>query len=114
MDELRQAMMGEHREDEPLRFPSPAPIADAAPLHGAATVLCLTADRFGEIHDLSNVAYGATGLTALSAAPMPPGIEVSIGFEAPGYTARHGVVQSCHPIRAGYQLTVHFHARLAA
>lgn len=83
-------------------------------LGGAATVMRVAGDQFGEMHELTMLDVSAEGFGGTSDTPIEPGAIVSIGFEAPGYPARRGEVARCLPCGNGYRVAVRFENRLAA
>ena len=99
------------------RAGAPVPFAslpNAWPVPGAATALCLSGELFGQMRELASLEYSHEGLLARCAAALEPGVSVAIGFQAPGYTAKRGVVRACQRGDDGYRLYVQFEARLAA
>lgn len=95
-----------------LRFERRA--ADRWPLNGAATAFCVSGEKFGQMHDMCVLDYSFDGMGALSSTPIDPGTVISIGFQAPGYTAKRGNVLRCVPCGNGYRVAIQFQARLAA
>lgn len=78
----------------------------ARPLPGSATVFHLDGDRFGEMHDLVELAISDRVLEARSVAQVPTGARVSLGFEAPGTPARQGEVVACDPCGDGFRIGI--------
>jgi hypothetical protein len=87
---------------------------DRWPMQGAATLFRLGGERFGEMVNLHMEDFSPRGMGATSDTPIEPGAVVSVGFSAPGYPAKRGVVVSCVPCGRGYRVGVLFEARLAA
>ncbi|MAE64409.1 MAG: hypothetical protein CMJ18_09065 [Phycisphaeraceae bacterium] len=83
------------------------------PQQGSASAFCLSAHRFGEIHDLRMLDYGEGGMGALSQQPIEPGAPVTLGFDG-GYTAARGVVVACTPVGQDYRLSFRFEGSIAA
>lgn len=83
-------------------------------LPGCATAFCLGGDIFGTMANLTELRYGPDGLIATSNEPLEAGCNVSLGFEAHGYTARRGEVIACRPHGEGFRIAVRFEHRLAA
>ena len=96
----------------PLRFERRS--QDRWPVEGVVTAVRLAGERFGEMQPLKMIDYSWDGLGATSSAPLEPGTMVSLGFQAPGYMTKRGVVVRCLPCGDGYRLAVRFDARLAA
>jgi hypothetical protein len=96
----------------PLRFERRS--VDRWPTQAAATAFCLSGERFGQMHDLTVTDYSFEGLGAWSNTVIEPGMTVSIGFQAPGRTAKRGTVLRCIPSGQGYRVAIQFEARLAA
>lgn len=96
----------------PLRFERRT--VDRWPVQGVATVICLSGDTFGQMHELSMLDYSFDGLGALCSSVLKPGTEVSIGFQSPGYGAKRGTVLRCVPCGQGYRVAIQFQARMAA
>lgn len=87
---------------------------DRWPVHGIATAFRLGGDRFGEMHELSMLDYSHEGLGCGCAEPIEPGTVISLGFQAPGYTAKRGTVVQCVPTGNGYRLGIRFESMMAA
>src|SRR4051812_43856324 len=102
----------ENEDSGPLRFERRG--VDRWPVQGTATAFRLTGERFGAMHELRMLDYSYDGLGALSNSVMEPGTLVSIGFQAPGYIAKRGVVLRCSPSGDGYHVAIQFQARMAA
>lgn len=83
-------------------------------VEGVATAFCLDGERFGDVHDLTLVDYGAGGIAALCDRPLDPGTSISLGFADQRRLARRGVVKRCQPCGAGYRIGVQFLMGLAA
>ena len=96
----------------PLRFERRA--SDRWPVEGVATAFRLAGDRFGEMQPLKMIDYSWDGLGAKCSTPLEPGTILSLGFQAPGYAAKRGVVVRCLPCGDGYRLAIRFEALLAA
>lgn len=96
----------------PLRFERR--IHDRWPASGIATAFRLAGDRFGEMQTLEMVDCSNDGLGATCDKPIDPGTIVSLGFQAPGYLAKRGVVVRCLPNGNGYSLAIRFEALMAA
>jgi len=103
---------GERDACEPLRFERRQ--CDRWGLEGVATVFELAGDGFGRMHTLKMLDYSEGGLGAVSDTVIPLGSTVSIGFQAPGYIAKRGVVMRCAPCGHGYHVAIGFEQRLAA
>ena len=97
---------------EPLRFERRQ--CDRWGLDGVATAFELAGDGFGRMHTLKMLNYSDGGLGAISDSVIPLGTTVSIGFQAPGYIAKRGVVLRCLPCGEGYRVAIGFEQRLAA
>jgi hypothetical protein len=108
-----------HETSEPLpgviaRLPLERRQSDRWPIDGVATAFRLGGERFGDMHELRLIDYSHSGLGAVSDTVIEPGTPVSIGFQAPGYTAKRGEVVACHPCGHGYRISIEFRASLAA
>lgn len=101
-----------HADLGPYRFERR--LADRWPLDGVATLFELAAESFGQTHTLRTCDFSHGGMGALSDTMISPGTSVSIGFQAPGYPARHGVVARCLPCGEGYRVAIYFEMRRAA
>jgi hypothetical protein len=77
-------------------------------IDGVATLFELTGDRFGSIHTTTTIDYSDGGMAALSDELIPPGTTVSVGFQSPQCTSRHGRVVRCIPTERGYRVAVAF------
>jgi len=111
---IAQHLMKEHDHDasSPLRFERRD--VDRWPVQGVATAICLSGEKFGQMHELSMLDYSFDGLGAISGTALPPGAIVSIGFQSPGYPAKRATVLRCTPCGKGYRVAIQFEARLAA
>ncbi len=98
--------------DGPYRFDRRQ--ADRWPLDGVATAFEVAGDRFGRTHTMRMCDYSCSGMAAVSDTAITPGTTVSLGFQTPGYQARHGVVSRCLPCGDGYCVAVRFERRRAA
>lgn len=87
---------------------------DRWPLDGVATAFELAGDGFGRTHALRLLDCSDEAIGALSDTVVRPGTTVSVGFHAPGYSARRGVVSRCRPCGDGYRVAILFERRLAA
>ena len=104
-----------HEEDEapsPLRFERR--YVDRWPVQGVATAICLHGEKFGQMHELSMLDFSFEGLGAISNTVLEPAMNVSIGFQSPGYPAKRGIVLRCTPCGNGYRVAIQFQARMAA
>ncbi|MDG2021311.1 MAG: hypothetical protein P8J59_05125 [Phycisphaerales bacterium] len=81
-------------------------ISGGAPLSGTATIFHLDDERFGEMHDLVELAISEEALEGRAASPMPAGASVSLGFEAPGTVARRGEVIQCDACGEGWRIGI--------
>lgn len=83
-------------------------------IDGVATVFRVGGERFGQMISVRTIDYSDRGIGAISHEPIEPGAVVSVGFQAPGYAAKRGMVTSCRPCGEGYRVGIAFEARLAA
>lgn len=81
-------------------------IFGGAPLSGTATIFHLDGDRFGEMHDLVELAISDEALQGRTASPVPAGASVSLGFQAPGTPARLGEVVQCEACGDGWRIGI--------
>ena len=84
---------------------------DRRTVDGVATIFELTGDRFGWMHTTTTVDYSDGGMSAISGDVIPPGTAVSVGFQSPDCTSRHGQVIRCMPCESGYRVAVAFQSR---
>ena len=96
----------------PLRFERRR--VDRWSLDGVAKVFRIAGDRFGEAYTLKTLDYSPDGLGATCSWALEPGTVVSVGFPAPGYVPRSGVVLRCLPCGHGYRLAIRFDMAMAA
>ena len=89
----------EHDIPSPLRFERR--YVDRWPVNGIATAICVGGANFGQMHELSMLDYSFDGLGAISKNVLEPGMNVSIGFQSPGYPAKRGTVLRCTPCGEG-------------
>ncbi len=108
----RSDRAGEPQTDQPLRFERRQ--LDRWGLDGIATAFELGGEAFGRMHTLKMIDYSDLGMGAASETVIPPGTEVSVGFQSPGYIAKRGTVIRCLPNGDGYRVAVGFEQRLAA
>ena len=80
--------------------------AGTRPMSGSATAFHLDGDRFGEMHDLVELSISDRALEARTAAQVPTGARVSLGFEQPGTPARQGEVVTCDPCGDGFRIGI--------
>jgi hypothetical protein len=104
--------LDEHEAPSPLQFERR--YVDRWPVQGVATAICLSSENFGKMHELSMLDYSFDGLGAISNTVLEPGMNVSIGFQSPGYPAKRGTVLRCIPCGNGYRVAIQFEARMAA
>jgi hypothetical protein len=100
--------------EAPASLPFERRQVDRWPLEGVATAFELAGANFGRMHTLKMADYSHDGMGATSDSPLPLGASVSIGFQAPGYTAKRGQVSRCEPCGDGYRVGIIFEHRLAA
>lgn len=81
---------------------------------GAAELMVIAGDHFGEMTTLRLTDHGEGGVGGWSHRPLPEGNAVAIGFAQPGVPARRGVVARCVPLHGGWQLGIRYEGRLAA
>lgn len=112
--ELVQNADDEYHVDAPAPLKFERRIHDRWPASGIATAFRLAGDRFGEMQTLEMVDCSNDGLGATCEEPIEPGTIVSLGFQAPGYLAKRGVVVRCLPNGNGYNLAIRFEALMAA
>ena len=96
----------------PLRFERRA--HDRWPVQGVATAFRVAGERFGQMQALKMIDYSWEGLGASCPEPLEPGTILSLGFQAPGYVAKRGVVLRCLPCGDGYRVAIRFDSLLAA
>ena len=87
---------------------------DRWPAHGLARAYGTAGDEFGKRYTLTLIDESTEGMGARSDQPLAPGTVVSVGFAAPGHTAKTGVVLRCRPRGDGYHVAIRFETRLAA
>jgi hypothetical protein len=75
---------------------------------GAATMFCLGARHFGEIHPMRLLDYSHDGACLVGEAPIEPGCRITIGFEPMQCLAGRGVVLRSEPCDDGYHVAVRF------
>jgi hypothetical protein len=81
---------------------------DRRKIDGVATMFELSGDRFGLMHTATTIDYSEGEMSALSDDLVPPGATVSVGFQSPECTSRHGQVVRCMPCDRGYRVVVAF------
>ena len=81
-------------------------ISGGSPLSGTATIVHLDGERFGEMHDLVELAISDGALQGRSATPVAAGASVSLGFQAPGTIARRGEVIQCDACGEGWRIGI--------
>ncbi|MDE0888826.1 MAG: hypothetical protein OSA40_05135 [Phycisphaerales bacterium] len=81
-------------------------ISGGSPLSGTATIFHLDGERFGEMHDLVELAISDDALEGRANAPVPAGASVSLGFEALGTIARRGEVVQCDACGEGWRIGI--------
>jgi hypothetical protein len=81
-------------------------VSGSSPLSGTATIFHLDGERFGEMHDLVELAISDDALEGRATAPVPAGASVSLGFEALGTIARRGEVVQCDACGEGWRIGI--------
>jgi|AJXC01.1.fsa_nt_gi hypothetical protein len=87
---------------------------DSHSIPGAATVFHLEGDEFGIMHEVVELTLCGHGIEGTSSAPVIPGAQVSLGFEAPGHPARRGEIIGCVRCEEGWKIGIAFDERAAA
>ena len=80
----------------------------------AGSAMVLTGEHFGLILDLRLQAESAEELQCISAAPLPPGASVSVGFAQAGRVALMGTVVGCERATEEFRLSIRLRDRLPA
>ncbi|MAC20619.1 MAG: hypothetical protein CMJ23_13290 [Phycisphaerae bacterium] len=75
-------------------------------IDGGATAFHLDGDRFGVMHELVELSILDGALEARTGEAVPTGVQVSLGFETPGMTARRGEVVRCAPYGEGWKIGI--------
>jgi len=83
-------------------------LSHRAQAEGRATAFCLGGGHFGEMVTMKACDYGDGGVAAFSRTPLPPGCDVSIGFESRRCLAGRGTVLRCQPCDEGYRVAIRF------
>lgn len=81
---------------------------------GVAIAFVSAGERFGQRFPLRLLDASEEGFGARSERALDPGTVVTVGFAAPGWPLRSGMVLRCIPCGDGYRLAVRFEARAAA
>jgi hypothetical protein len=82
--------------------------------HGVAVAFISGGERFGQRFPMRLLDASEEGLGARCDRAIDPGTLVTVGFAAPGWPLRSGVVLRCVPCGDGYRLAIRFEVRAAA
>ena len=77
-------------------------------MSGAATMFCLGAGHFGEIHPMRLLDYSYDGACLVGEEPIEPGSRITVGFESTRCLAGRGVVLRSESCDDGYHVAIRF------